>query len=154
MAKKQQVSKSGTIVSVHYPSIKKTVSIDYSILSPEMQLQAGLHGLGQKLGDAASGCSPEEKYQMASRIVAGLREGQWELTSTPVDLTPIICEAIARIQKVPLAKVQKAAEKAGLETVKEWGSKQKVKAEILKIRAERAAKAAEEVEDDEIEIDL
>lgn len=149
--KKQTVGVVGSIVTVSYPTIGKAVSIDYSILSPEMKLQAGLHGLKQKLGDAASGDSPQEKYLMASRIVAGLRENQWELTSTPVDLTPIICEAVSRIKKLPLAKVEKAAA-GNEETVKTWGSNPKVRAEILKIRAERAAKIAAEADDLEIEI--
>jgi hypothetical protein len=151
MAKKQKVSVQGTIVTVEYPTIGKRVSIDLAILSAEMQREAALHGLKQKLGDAESGGSPTEKFAMASRIVASLREGQWELTATPVDLTPIIVEAVSRIKKIPQAKI--LATKPSEDQVKSWGSNAKVKAEILKIRAERAAKAAEEAEDD-LEIDL
>lgn len=148
MAKKQIVGVVGTIVSVTYPTLgNKQVHVDYEALSPEMKLQAGLHGLKQKLGDAASGDSPAEKHAMAQRIIAGLREGQWELTAAPVDLTPIICEAVSRIKKLPLAKVEAAA-KVKPDAVKEWGTNAKVKAEILKIRAERAAKVAEEQDED------
>lgn len=152
MGKKQVVGVVGTVVTVSYPTIGRSVSVDYAKLEAGMQLQSGLHGLKQKLGDAESGGTPQEKYAMAQRIVAGLAEGQWELTATPVDLTPIICEAVARIKKIPLGKIQKAAA-ANEEQVKGWGSNAQVKAEILKIRAERAAKAAEEADDIEIEID-
>lgn len=140
------------IVTVSYPAIGKSVSIDYLGLSPEMKLQAGLHGLKQKLGDAESGGSASEKHAMAARIIGGLREGQWELTATPVDQTPIVCEALSRLKKVPYAKMMDAAKKAGEEKVKEWGGNAQVRAMILKIRAEKAEKLAEEMEEEDLEI--
>lgn len=149
MAKKQIVGVKGTVVSVTYPTIGKTVEVDYAVLSEAMKLQAGLHGLKQKLGDAESGGTPTEKYAMAQRIVEGLKSDQWELTAT-VDLTPLILEAVSRIKKIPLKKLESANIPA--EKVKEWGSSLKVKAEIAKMRAEKAAKAAEEA--DELEINL
>ena len=150
MAKKQIVGVKGTVVSVTYPTLDKSISVDYSALSAAMQLQAGLHGLKQKLGDAESGGTPTEKYVMVQRIIEGLKADQWELTST-IDMTPLILEAVGRIEKIPQAKLQKVAEKAP-EKVKEWGQNLKVKAEIAKIRAEKAAKAAEEADD--LNIDL
>lgn len=153
MAKKQQVSKTGNVVKVHYPTLNREVSLDVTTLPKEMQHQGLLHGIAQKLGDAASGKSPQEKYDMTQRIIAGLLEGQWELTATPVDLTPIICEAIARIKfprdKQAAEKIQAAASE---EQIKQWGGNAKVKAMILKIKAERAAAAAEEADDLEIEL--
>lgn len=147
MAKKQIVGVKGTVVSVTYPTISKTVEVDYAVLSEAMKLQAGLHGLKQKLGDAESGGTPTEKYAMVQRIVEGLKQDQWELTAT-VDMTPIILEAVSRIRKIPLKKL----EGVPAEKVKEWGSNLKVRAEIAAIRAEKAKKAAEEAED--LEIDL
>lgn len=160
MAKKQQVSRQGTIVSVFYPTLGKRVSIDYAILSDEMKLQAGLHGLGQKLGDAASGCSPEEKHEMASRIVSNLREGNWELTATPVDNTAIVCEALARIKggkfedgKLTLkVKGKPVTFTPSKEQAATWSTNSKVKLEIQRIKLERLEKAAEEAT--EIEIDI
>lgn len=151
MAKKQIVGVVGTIVSVTYPTLgNKQVHVDLLALSAEMQQQAALHGLKQKLGDAESGGTPAEKHAMAQRIIAGLRENQWELTATPMDLTPIIIEAVSRIKKVKLEVIEKAC-KGQEEMVKTWGAKPQVKAEILKIRAERAAKIAEET-DEELEV--
>lgn len=152
MAKKQIVGVAGTIVTVTYPSLGKQVSIDYAVLSADMKVQAGLHGLKQKLGDAESGGSASEKHAMAQRIIAGLREGQWELTSGPVDNTPIICEALSRLRKVPYGKMLEAAKTAGPEKVKEWGTNASVRAMILKIRAEKAEKAAAEMDEEELEI--
>lgn len=150
MAKKQRVSVVGTVLTVEYPTIGKTFRTDYSKYPEAIQAAALAHGFKQKFGDAASGQEPAEKFAEVQAIHACLLTGEWERTATP-DLTPLICEAIARIKKVPLAKMEKIAEKEP-ERVKEWGSNAKVKAEILKIRAERAAKAAESSED--LEIDL
>lgn len=149
MAKKQQTYVKGTVVGVSYPSINKSVEVDLLKLPADMQRQAALHGLKQKLGDAASGGDAAEKYAEASAIVQAMFAGQWERTAT-VDMTPLILEAVSRIKKIPLKKLEAA--KLPEEKVKEWGSNPKVKAEIAQIRAERAAKAA--VEADDIEVDL
>lgn len=152
MAKKQRVSVIGTVLTVEYPTISRKFVTDYSKYSAEMRVLAERHGFKQKYGDAASGGTAQEKYAEVQEIHASLLAGEWERTAT-VDLTPLICEAIARIQKKPLAKVTAAAEKAGADKVKEWGANAKVKAEMLKIRAERAAKAAE-ADDEEINIEV
>lgn len=146
MAKKQRISVVGTILTAEYPTIGKKFTVDFSGYDAAVQQAALAHGFKQKFGDAASGGSPAEKYAEVQAIHASLLEGEWERTAAP-DLTPIICEAVARIQGIKLEKVQKAAE-GNEETVKKWGSNLKVKAEILKIRSERAALAAEESDED------
>lgn len=149
--KKQRVSVVGTVLTVEYPTIGKKFTVDYSKYGQPVQVCALAHGYKQKFGDAASGGTPAEKLAEVNAIHASLLAGEWERTAT-VDLTPIICEAVARIKRVPLGKISKIAE-GHEEMVKEWGSNAKVRAEILKIRAERASKIAEE-SDEEIQIDL
>jgi hypothetical protein len=151
-AKKQKLAIVGEVLTCEYPSIGKKLVVDLAKYDDSIRFEAMLHGFKQKFGDAASGQSAAEKYAEVQAIHASLLEGEWERTATP-DMTPLICEAIARIQKKPLAKVQEAAEKAGAEKVKEWGSNAKVKAAILEIRAEKAAKAAED-SDEEIDIEV
>lgn len=150
MAKKQRVSVVGTTLTVEYPTIGKKFVTDFSKYPAAIQTAALAHGFKQKFGDAASGESPQDKFAEVQAIHAALLTGEWERTAAP-DLTPIICEAVSRIKKIPLAQIEKAA-KGNEEKVKTWGSNPSVKAEILKIRAERAQKAAEEA--DEIEIEL
>lgn len=147
MAKKQRVSVVGTVLTVEYPTIGKKFTVDFSGYPEAIQDCALAHGYKQKFGDAASGGSPAEKYAEVQAIHASLLAGEWERTATP-DLTPIILEAVSRIKKVPMKKLEGVPE----EKVKEWGANGKVRAEILKIRAERAAKAAEEAEDLEINL--
>lgn len=151
MAKKQKVSVVGTVLTVEYPSINKKFSTDYSKYPTEMRAEGERHGWKQLFGDCASGGTPTEKFAMVQRRHESILAGQWELTGT-VDLTPIICEAVARIKRIPLKNIEKTAV-AAPEMVKTWGSNSKVKAEILKIRAERAAKVAEE-SDEELVIEI
>jgi len=152
MAKKQRVTVVGTVLTVEYPTIGKKFVVDYSKYAEAVRVCALAHGFKQKYGDAASGGTPAEKYSEVQDIHASLLAGEWERTATP-DLTPIICEAIARIkfphQKNAAEKLQKVAKP---EQIADWGKNAKVKAEILKIRSERAAKAAEDA--DEIQVDL
>ena len=149
MAKKQRLSIVGTVLTVEYPSIGKKLVVDFSKYKPEIAACALAHGFKQKFGDAKSGKSAGEKFEEVKEIHASLLAGEWERTAAP-DLTPIICEALARIKKVPLKKVEQTAQAAGEEVVKGWGKDPKVRAEILKIRAERAAVEAEESEELEI----
>lgn len=155
MAKKQRVTVVDGVLTCEYPTIGKKFVRKLADYPKEIYVPclASDHGIKQKFGDAASGQGAAEKFAEVQAIDASLMAGEWERTAN-VDLTPLICEAIARLQKKDLKKVLKAAEKAGAEKVKEWGSKPKVKAEILQIRAERAAKAADDADEEEIDIEV
>ena len=141
----------GLVLTVEYPSINKKFTADISKYPAEMRAEAEKHGWKQKFGDAESGGTAAEKYAMVQRIHEGVLAGQWELTSSP-DMSGIIAEAVARIKKVKPEKILAIFEKFP-EKIKEFGGNVKVKAEVAKIRAERAAKAAEE-SDDDLDINL
>lgn len=148
--KKQSVTMVGSILRVEYPTIGKVFTADTSKYSSIVLDCATKHGFKQKFGDAASGGAPAEKYAEVQKIHESLLAGEWERTATP-DLTPIICEAVARIKGLKLPALLKIAEKEP-EKVKSWGANPKVRAEILQIRAEKAAAAAEEADEVEIEV--
>jgi head-tail adaptor len=152
MAKKQKVSVVNGLLTVEYPTIGKTFKAELVKYSEAIRLAAMEHGFKQKFGDAASGGTPVEKFAEVQAIHASLLANAWERTAT-IDLTPLICEAVARLKNIPLAKILKAAEKKP-EQVKTWSSNAEVKAEIAKIRAEKAAKAAEAAEKEELKVDL
>lgn len=151
MAKKQSITVAEGVLVCEYPEIKKVFRVKLADYPESIKHDAMLHGFKQKFGDAASGKSAAEKFAEVQAIHASLLEGKWERTAT-IDLTPIICEAVSRLKGIPLAKIQKAAEKKP-EQVKSWGSNAQVKAEIAKIRAEKAAKLASESKD-EIAIEM
>ena len=150
MAKKQKVAVVDGILTVEYPTLGKKFVADLTKYSDGIRQQAMDHGFKQKFGDAASGKTATEKYEMVQRIHAGLLEDQWELTSTP-DMSGIVVEAVCRLKKLKEAAVRAAIEK-NEGKLKEWSANASVKAEIAKIRAERAAKAAEEADDIEINL--
>lgn len=154
MAKgKQKVTVSGSVVSVSYPTIKKVLAVDVSKLDTLVLDAAMYHGFKQRLGDAASGGTAQEKYEMASRIVEAFHAGQWELADRITD-DSIVIEAVARIKDLDVAQVAAIVERKGAdETVKKWRTNAKVKVEILTIRTERAQAVVDESEDDDINLD-
>jgi hypothetical protein len=151
--KKQRVYRKSNVVGVEYPTLGKAVECDLDRLSDPIKFLGLAHGIGQKLGDAASGKEPAEKFEMASRIVEALYNGDWELTGTRDD-TIIVVQAVSRIKGVDEtkvhAKLEKLEEEKASEMIKEWRSHPKIKAEIAKIRAEQAQIAAENAEEFEI----
>lgn len=153
MAKKQKVAVVMGVVVCEYPQIGKVFKGELSKLPSTIYKPclAADHGMKQKLGDAESGGTAQEKYEAVQQIWNGLLAGEWERTAKP-DMLPLIIEAISRIKKVPLAKVQKAAT-GNEEKFRAYGSNSKVKAEILKIRSERLAVIAAEADDEEIDLE-
>jgi len=156
--KKQEVTTQGTVIACAYPSIGKTFTHDTAKYPASIQDDAKMHGYRQKFGDAKSGKSAAEKFAEVQLIHASLLAGEWERTAKP-DLTPLVLEAVARIkglkadlEKRTLAKGNKVS-KPSDEQVRDWSGNDKVRAMMLKIRAERAAKVAEESED-ELEVEF
>lgn len=155
--KKQEITTQGTVITCAYESLGKSFVFDTAKYPASIQDNAKMHGYRQKFGDAKSGKSAADKFAEVQLIHASLLAGEWERTATP-DNTPLVLEAVARIkglkvdlEKRTLAKGSKVS-KPTEEQVKEWSGNNKVRAMMLKIRAERAAKLAEE--SDEIEVDL
>lgn len=153
--KKQKLSIAEGILTIEYPPIGKTFKADLNAYPESIQEDARYHGFAQKFGDAKSGHSAQEKYMMVQRIHENLMSGNWELVSSP-DMSAIIIEAVARAKKLKPQVIADSLEKLDDEeretTLKAWGSNVKVKAIIAQIRAERAKKAAEDADEDEIEV--
>lgn len=147
--KKQKLAFVGDVLTVEYPSIGKTITLDCAALAPSVYVacDAARHGMKQKLGDVESGKTPMEKYTQALRVVDSLKAGEWDLTANRDD-TPFVVEAVARVKKVKADRIEKILD--GLEDeqaatlVKEWRSNLQVKNAMAQIRAERAAVAAQE----------
>jgi len=156
--KKQEITTQGTIITCGYPSIGKSFVFDTAKYPASIQQDATMHGYRQKFGDAKSGKNAVEKHAEVLLIHASLLAGEWERTAKP-DLAPLILEAVARIkglkadlEKRTLAKGNKVS-KPTEDQLREWSGNNKVRAMMLKIRAERAAKQAEE-SDDELEVEF
>lgn len=155
--KKQQVKFVGSVLTVEYPTINKTFTADVSKYPDGIQTAARFHGFAQKFGDAKSGQTALEKYLMVQRIHESLMAGSWKLAAGPQDNSAIIIEAVSRLKKIKIDKIEKSlvplTEEERATRVKGWADNATVKAEIAKIRAERAAKAAED-DDEELDIEV
>lgn len=153
MAKKQKLSIVNSVLRIEYPPINKVFELDLCTLPESIYrpCDSADHGIIQKFGDAKSGESSLDKWEEVHEIRDALRAGQWKRTGER-DPLPIILEAIAKIKRVPLKKVQDAAE-VDRQQFLEAGKSKKVKAVIAQIRADRLKAEAEEDEDD-IEINL
>lgn len=147
--KKQKLAFVADVLTVEYPSIGKWITVDCSTLPSSIYIacDSARHGMKQKLGDVESGKTPMEKYTQALKVVESLKAGEWDLTANRDD-TPFVVEAVARVKQVKVEKLQKILdqldEEKAVELVREWRGNLKVKNAMAQIRAEKAAKAAEE----------
>lgn len=134
------------------------LDLDVSTLSPEMQVQLMLHGAAQKIGDSYAGVKGNyaEGVQAAKDVIEQLKAGEWR-AGRDDSARPRLAElagAIARIKGVDFAKADAAVQGASEDQRKEWRSNAKVKAEIAKMRAEKAAQALEQAGEQTLNIDL
>lgn len=147
--KKQKLAFVGDVLTVDYPSIGKTIIVDCSTLPSSIYIacDASRHGMKQKLGDVESGKTPMEKYTQCLKVIESLKAGEWDLTANRDD-TPFVLEAVARVKGIKIEKLEKIIdgldEEKAMELVREWRGNLKVKNAMAQIRAEKAAKAAEE----------
>ena len=122
-------------------------------LSDEIRTQLAWHGLSQKVGDAAAGFSKTLDYKGAYAAMLGvwdsLCEGVWAVKGANSDMA----EALVRLKMAD--DVEAASDLiAGLdeETLKGVTSHPAVKAEIAKIKAERANAALQATADKAIDL--
>ena len=117
-----------------------------------------LHCACQKIGDSDAGVKGNyaEGIQSAKDVIAQLGAGEWR-AGRDDSARPRLAElagAIARIKGVELVKAEAAVQAASEDQRKEWRSNAKVKAEIAKMRAEKAAAALEAAGEQVLNIDL
>lgn len=150
--KVQKTTVEGTVVKLFYPALKKGVEVDVGGFSSKLLLAAAIHGVKQRLGDAESGGTAAEKYEMAQRIIEEAFEmDSWDLTTRVID-PKLVVEAVASVKGVEETEVRAALDRAGEaapEKIKEWRGNAKVKAKILEIQAARAKVKADESDEDE-----
>lgn len=110
----------------------------------EMIERLALHGLSQKIGDAAANYSKERDFLGAfggmSQVWDNLRAGVW--ANRAGGGTSDLVAAIAKIKGVSLEEAQAAVDKATEEQVAGLKKHPAVKAEIAKIIAARAKEAS------------
>lgn len=123
-------------------------------LSDEMQDAAMFHGVNQKVRDSAAGFSKDSDYSGAFRamqtVVDNLTNGLWNAKGGTG--TGDLVQAIANLKKIEVDVAQTLVDGLDDEQLKAVQGKPAIKAEILRIKAERAAKLATAADDDDLGI--
>jgi hypothetical protein len=130
----------------------KEVSCRPDEMSESIQRAAMFHGFNQKIRDAAAGFSKDTDftgaYSAMRATLETLESGLWNAkggASGESDLA----QALANLKGFPLEKASEIIRSLDEDQLKVLRAKASVKAEILKIKAERAARVAEAADDDE-----
>jgi hypothetical protein len=114
-----------------------------------------LHGMSQKIGDAAAGYSKDGDFAGAfaamQNVQDNLLSGLWEARGG-VTGTADLVQAVASLKKIPIEAAQKAVDALDDEKLKVVMGKPVIKAEILRIKAERAKAVAKTVKDEDLGI--
>ena len=126
------------------------VEADLSAMASGMIDQLALHGLSQKVGDAAAGFSKAGDYSGAfgamQQVVDNLIAGQWSTRGQGGGISDLV-QAIAELRGVELDQAQAAIDAMDEEQLKRVTSHPQIKAKVADIKAARLAKAAENAPD-------
>ena len=135
----------------------KSLVCEPSELSEEMQGAAMLHGINQKVRDSAAGFSKDN--DMAGALLAmsatweTLKSGLWNARGGASGESDLAL-AVANLKKIDVEKAAEIIGKLDEDQLKALRAKPTVKAELLRIKAERAAKVADAADEDEDILDL
>jgi hypothetical protein len=113
--------------------------------------QLAMHGLSQKLGDSYASVkgNVQRAIELFDTTLDQLKRGEWAKARGEGEggaRVTELAEAIARFKSVPIEKAQQVVAAATDENIKAWKASPKLKAVIAQIRAEKAAKRAEEAD--------
>lgn len=142
---------SGKVMTLTYGKINKVVVVNTALFAN--QDRAAQHGYTQRFGDLESGDKTgQAKFEAAQKLKAHYEGGgDWSMDSERDTLTEIL-EAMARLMpKYSVDQLRNAAE-ADPEQVADWRADARVKAEVAKARAKKAAEAAKSAPKDELVI--
>lgn len=126
---------------------------DLDTLVPEMAFEAKRHGLNQKIRDAAASFSKTQDFKGAMESMKATYDciyvtRQWNRNGQGFDSD--IIEAVANLKKIGVAKAKEIIDSLDDEQMKVLRSQDSVKAEMLRIKSERAKKLAASGKADDI----
>lgn len=131
-----------------------TVEIRPEDCGMEIQTTAMFHGFNQKIRDSAAGFSKANDFSGAfnamQSVVDNLLGGLWNAKGGTG--TADLVQAVANLKKIALEDAQTAVDELDDEQLKIVMAKPAIKAEILRIKSERAAKVAEAADDEDLGI--
>ena len=130
------------------------VEFDPEECSEEIQTQAMFHGFNQKIRDSAAGFSKTQDYSGAfgamQGVVDNLLAGLWNAKGGTG--TADIVQAVANLKKIEVSEAQGIIDGLDEEQMKALMAKPVLKAEVARIKLERANAIAAATEDDDLGI--
>lgn len=141
----------GKVMTLTYAKINKAVVINTALF--QNQARAAQHGYTQRFGDLESGDKTgQAKYEAALKLKQHYEAGgDWSMDAERDTLTEVL-EAMARITGKYTVEQLRAAAEADPDQVADWRADARVKAEVAKARAKKAADAAKVAPKDELVI--
>lgn len=129
----------------------KVLTLELSELSKDILHMAALHGLSQKIGDAASGYAKSGIDPMSAMgaVIEQLKSGNWNKPSTGGNgaaQSNLLAEALSRAMDKPIADCINAIDGLDDEQKKALRKRPIVAAKIAEIQSERKAAQTEALE--------
>lgn len=149
---KQEVKVDGSVVTMSYPELQKTVRIDVEQFPAEIRAKLQVHGMKQIAVDCGAGKTAAEACAMLERRLEAFMEGAWRAEGERDNVEAVI-SAVLRAYRGRWTEEQ-LRKAAGVkpEQVKLWRADAKVKLELAKERERKAREAAKQAEG-ELEIE-
>ena len=120
------------------------VELGLDELKPDIVTRLALHGLSQKLGDAAASFSKEDNFHGAfgamQQTADNLLQGSWASRSGG---TSDLAQAIAELQDVEIEEAEAAIARMDEETLKEFKNHPEIKLKLAEIQKARLAAQVE-----------
>lgn len=152
MAKKAIKRFEGDVLIIEVPETGESVSIDLNDLSDDMKLRLVKHGLSQKVGDSYAGAPAEEIAKLAGATIERLKADEWgvergEGKARTTQLAEALAAATGKSVEECVAKLDEMED----EQKKALRAHPQIKAELAKIKAQKAAEAAKKAEAEQAE---
>jgi hypothetical protein len=116
MAKKLEKVITGNVLQITEGTTAAVLKFDSNELSDVIKANLSMHGLSQKLGDAAAGKEGEEAVKSINTVWEGLKKGDWTVRAPAGEKVSkkSIVEAIGNLSENEQKKAKDLLAKLGL----------------------------------------
>ena len=143
MAKKATKGIEGDVLTITFED-GNVLTTDLNNIPAEIQSRLAMHGLSQKLGDSYAGAETEEAFGKASGVAEDLLAGNWSTrVAASGPRSTQLAEALAAATSQPLEAAAAKLETMDDDQKKRLRAHPSIKMELAKIKATKAAAAAE-----------
>ena len=144
MAKKATKSIDGDIITITFEETNETLTVDINNIPAETISRLAMHGLSQKLGDSYAGADVGESFARAEGVAKDLQDGNWSTrVAASGPRTTQLAEALAAATGKTLEEAAAKLETLDEDAKKALRAHAQIKVELARIKATKAAAAAE-----------